>query len=101
MEFNPLVDPVVSHSPVKLNQSLFTSTVTGNNNSAPISPVPLKPITNTLQMLLPSKFQYLPNKMQCLPTKKQGGYYLPTKQQYQTIKQYLPVKQPNFTNIVF
>ncbi|KAK6887135.1 K homology domain-containing protein 4 [Candida tropicalis] len=101
MEFNPLVDPVVSHSPVKLNQSLFSSTVTGNNNSAPISPVPLKPITNTLQMLSPSKFQYSPNKMQCSPTKKQGGYYSPTKQQYQTIKQYSPVKQPNFANIVF
>ncbi|RCK64660.1 hypothetical protein Cantr_00027 [Candida viswanathii] len=107
MEFNPLVDPVVSHSPVKLNQSLFAPVVAGagpssNSSGGAISPVgALKPITNNFQILLPSKFQYLPNKMQCLPTKQQGAYYLPTKQQYLTPKQYLPVKQPNFHKLVF
>lgn len=143
MEFNPLIEPVVSTSPVKLQQSLFN----------PISPLPLQSITNFIdmratptttkgvvsphknstQLQLPVKLQFLPGKNNnnnyhqsrhqrhqslCLPVKQQP-YYLPTKQQflpskmqqyqYQQqqyqyqyqyqhlpIKQYSPIKQPNF-----
>ena len=71
MEFNPLIEPVVSSSPVKLQQSLFN----------PISPLPLQSITNFIdmktatspkgsvspkknsgQLQLPVKLQFLPNK---------------------------------------
>lgn len=108
MEFNPLIEPVVSSSPVKLQQSLFN----------PISPLPLQSITNFIdmktatspkgsvspkknsgQLQLPVKLQFLPNKSNnhnnnrgsrqhqrnqslCLPVKQQQVYYvLPVKQQ--------------------
>ncbi|KAL6452995.1 KHD4 Ky domain-containing protein 4 [Candida maltosa Xu316] len=105
MEFNPLIEPVVSSSPVKLNQSLF--------NSANTSPLPLKPITNHLQKMSPNKLQYSPTKLPYSPVKQQQLYsptkqqqqpYSPTKQQpYSPTKSqsYSPIKQPNFHKLVF
>ena len=56
MEFNPLIEPVVSSSPVKLQQSLFN----------PISPLPLQSITNFIDMrtATPQKESVSPKRIQ-------------------------------------
>ena len=60
MEFNPLIEPVVSSSPVKLQQSLFN----------PISPLPLQSITNFIDMRTATsqKNQYLLKEFRSITT---------------------------------